>query len=117
MDLHRYGGRRPAIHPATTLPIGTLAVGLAALALASHLAAGRAERRNPPSGRLITVDGVRLHLLEQGQGNPNLLLHGYGASSEGFAISGVLDRLAANHRVIAIDRPGFGHSDRPRARD
>ena len=29
----------------------------------------------------------------------------------------MLDRLAANHRVIAIDRPGFGHSDRPRARD
>ena len=68
---HRYGGRRPAIRPATTLPIGTLAVGLAALALASHLAAGRAERRHPPRGRFITVDGVRLHLLEQGQGSPS----------------------------------------------
>ena len=28
----------------------------------------------------------------------------------------MLERLARNHRVIAIDRPGFGHSERPRDR-
>jgi pimeloyl-ACP methyl ester carboxylesterase len=35
---------------------------------------------------------------------------------EDFVASGLLDRLARDHRVIAFDRPGFGHSDRPRER-
>jgi pimeloyl-ACP methyl ester carboxylesterase len=30
--------------------------------------------------------------------------------------SGLLDRLAADHRVIAFDRPGFGYTARPRNR-
>jgi pimeloyl-ACP methyl ester carboxylesterase len=33
---------------------------------------------------------------------------------EDFESSGLLDAAAKNHRVIAFDRPGFGHSDRPR---
>src|SRR4030095_8120537 len=37
-------------------------------------------------------------------------------SLEDFEVSGLLDRLARDHRVIAFDRPGFGHSDRPRER-
>lgn len=116
MDLYHPGR---AIRPSTA-PLGTLAtagIGLAALALINHLAAGRAERRAPPRGRFVTVDGVRLHYLEQGEGTPILLLHGNGASAEDYAISGLLDRLSAEHRVVAIDRPGFGHSPRPRRRD
>jgi pimeloyl-ACP methyl ester carboxylesterase len=31
-----------------------------------------------------------------------------------FESSGLIDRLAQKHRVVAFDRPGFGHSDRPR---
>ncbi len=120
MDYYQQGRRALAIRPPAAAPFGTIAaaaVGLAALALVNHLAAGRAERANPPRGRFITVDGVRLHCIEQGQGSPILLLHGNGATAEDFAISGVLDRLSASHRVIAIDRPGFGYSERPRARD
>ena len=115
MDIIPHRGYRPAVAPLGTLAVATL--GLAALALVNHLAAGRAERRHPPRGRLITVDGVRLHVIEKGSGTPLLLLHGNGASAEDFVISGIFDRLASDHRVIAIDRPGFGHSERPRARD
>ena len=93
------------------------ALALGALAVANHLAGERAERQNPPRGRFITVDGVRLHYLEAGQGRPLLLLHGNGTSGEDFVISGIMQRLAADHRVIAIDRPGFGYSERPRERD
>lgn len=35
---------------------------------------------------------------------------------EDLEISGILDRAAASYRVIAFDRPGFGHSERPRNR-
>lgn len=56
---------------------------------------------------------MRLHYIDRGAGRPVVLLHGNGATTEDYAISGVLDLAARNHRVIAFDRPGFGHSERP----
>jgi pimeloyl-ACP methyl ester carboxylesterase len=75
----------------------------------------QAERDNPPRGRFITVDGVRLHYLDQGDGPALLLLHGNGVTAEDFRNAGLLDQLAQDYHVIAIDRPGFGYSERPRA--
>jgi pimeloyl-ACP methyl ester carboxylesterase len=80
------------------------------------LAAKRTERRNPPAGRFVTVDGVRLHYLERGQGPTLVLIHGNGVTAEDYVLSGLFERLAQNYRVIAIDRPGFGYSERPRNR-
>lgn len=76
----------------------------------------QAERANPPMGQFIDVDGIRLHYVERGQGQPVVLLHGNGGMTEDFAGSGLLDRAAASYRVIVFDRPGFGHSERPRNR-
>jgi pimeloyl-ACP methyl ester carboxylesterase len=45
-----------------------------------------------------------------------VLIHGNGVWLADFEASGLIDRLAREHRVIAIDRPGFGHSPRPRDR-
>ena len=78
--------------------------------------ARRAEQENPPIGRFITVGGVRLHYLERGSGQPLLLLHGNVVRLQDFLVSGLIDRLAERYRVIAFDRPGFGHSKRPRDR-
>ena len=36
--------------------------------------------------------------------------------AEDFLICGLLDQLAQRYRVIAVDRPGFGHTERPRHR-
>ena len=96
-----------------------LAVGAAVLvaaALTNHALARRAERRNPPEGKFITVDGVRLRYIERGTGPVIVLLHGNGTMARDFELSGVLDVLAKDHRVIAFDRPGFGFSERPRGR-
>lgn len=76
----------------------------------------QAERANPPTGQFIEVDGIRLHYVERGQGQAVVLLHGNGAMVEDFSASGLLDRLGAHYRVIVFDRPGFGHSERPRNR-
>lgn len=100
----------------------TLAIAVTATALVGTMAAvnyalgHRAERRNPARGHFVEAEGVRLHFLEQGSGPPVILLHGNGAMAEDFVISGVFGRLAAQYRVIAFDRPGFGHSDRSRDR-
>lgn len=74
----------------------------------------RAERDNPPSGQFIDIDGVRLHYIEQGEGPVLVLLHGNVVMADDFRMSGLLERLAQSHRVIAFDRPGFGYSERPR---
>lgn len=90
---------------------------LGALALLNGAAARRAERRHPPRGRFIEVDGVRLHYTDRGDGPPVVLVHGNVVSADDWDTSGVAPLLLeAGHRVIAFDRPGFGHSDRPRGR-
>src|SRR6202050_2059794 len=75
------------------------------------------ELRHPPHGRFIDVHGLRRHVVELGNNSdasdnlPVLLLHGAGANLKDMEIA-VGERLAARHRVILIDRPGFGFSAR-----
>jgi pimeloyl-ACP methyl ester carboxylesterase len=88
---------------------------LAATAVYNQLRARQAEADNPPLGDFLEVDGVELHYLESGEGDPIVLLHGNGAMAQDWVASGLLDQLALKHRVIAFDRPGFGHSERPRS--
>jgi pimeloyl-ACP methyl ester carboxylesterase len=59
-------------------------------------------------------DGARLHYVERGAGEPLVLLHGNGSMIEDFESSGLIDLAAKQYRVIVFDRPGFGHSSRPR---
>ena len=77
-----------------------------------------AERRHPPIGCFIEVDGVRLHYLERGDASapPVVLFHGNGAMIQDLAAAGLIDLLAHRYRVICFDRPGFGFSRRPRFR-
>ena len=93
-----------------------VAVGaLVATALLNQHLAKKAERDNPPAGRFLKVNGVRLHYIERGSGDPVVLLHGNGSMIQDFECSGLVDLVAKNHRVIVFDRPGFGHSERPRS--
>ncbi|MBV8819138.1 MAG: alpha/beta fold hydrolase, partial [Acidobacteriaceae bacterium] len=75
-----------------------------------------AERRNPPIGVFIECDGVRLHYIERGDAAAPcvVLFHGNGTMVQDLILSGLVDRLARDHRVICFDRPGFGYSQRPR---
>ena len=79
--------------------------------------AARANEAYPPKGRFVTADGVRLHYIERGRGRPVVVLHGNGMMAEDALVSDLLTSIAANsYRAVAIDRPGFGHSDRPRGK-
>ncbi len=59
----------------------------------------------------VTVDGLRIHYLEEGRGPPVLLLHGWPTSS--YLYRQVITPIAAHNRVVAMDMPGFGRSDKP----
>ncbi len=87
---------------------------LASVALLNQYLARKAERDNPPAGRFLEVKGVRLHYVERGRGDAVVMLHGNGSMIQDFKSSGLVDLVAKNHRAIVIDRPGFGHSERPR---
>ncbi len=87
---------------------------LAVTALVNRSLAKTAERDNPPNGQFLNVNGVRLHYVERGSGQPLVLLHGNGSMIQDFESSGLIDLAAKTYRVIVFDRPGFGHSDRPR---
>lgn len=106
-------GRRPGIGSDLLIASGILA-GAAALDVRAR--AREAERRFPPIGRFLEIDGVRVHCLDRGEGPPVVLLHGNGAMVHDWVLSGLFDRLTKGHRVIAIDRPGFGYTARPRSR-
>lgn len=90
---------------------------LAVLALLTQVGVLALERAHPAQGTMVEVVGGRLHIVEIGArdvaGPAIVMLHG--ASSNLEAIRQPLgERLAKNHRVILIDRPGHGWSTRDR---
>jgi pimeloyl-ACP methyl ester carboxylesterase len=87
---------------------------LVLLALVNYSIALLAERRRPPTGRFVEVNGARLHYTDQGAGRTVVLLHGNGVSGDDYSTSSVAERLVGAYRVIIFDRPGFGHTPRPR---
>ena len=93
---------------------------LAVLALVTQAGVYALKRNHPPEGSFIDVKGARLHVVELGptyaRGLPIVLVHG--ASSSLLTMRKPLgDKLAKNHRVILIDRPGHGWSTRDNIAD
>ena len=69
------------------------------------------EAHNPPQGQIVTVNGRDVHVSVTGTGPDVVLIHGAGGSNRDFTFD-LVERLAGDYRVFAIDRPGFGWSDR-----
>lgn len=90
-----------------------LAAGTLGLMLYTMFGVYRAERDYPPLGQYVEVEGLRLHYLSTGEGPTIVLLHGASATLRDFHAS-IYDPLARNHRIIALDRPGYGYSERPK---
>jgi pimeloyl-ACP methyl ester carboxylesterase len=64
-----------------------------------------------PDSRFAEVNGVRLHYLIAGHGEPILLLHGYAENSHMWLP--LIRELAGTNTVIAPDLRGFGRSSKP----
>lgn len=59
-------------------------------------------------------DGVKIHFVEKGAGDPVVLIHGFSASYQmNWGLPGIIDALATNYHVIAIDNRGHGKSGKP----
>lgn len=74
------------------------------------LATSQAQAEAPKS-QFAEANGVRLHYLIAGKGDPVILLHGYTESSHMWLP--LIDKLSKDHLVIAPDLRGFGQSGLP----
>jgi pimeloyl-ACP methyl ester carboxylesterase len=105
-----------AIGVAVAGPVGVLvgaSLGAAAGALGGA-AAGAAANPAVPSGTdTVNTDAVSLHIDDSGgSGRPVVLIHGWPLSAQAWEPQVSVLR-AAGYRVVAYDRRGFGHSDKP----
>jgi len=93
----------PAPTPALTDQLTTLRAAEDALLRTAGIPVERGEAPGP--------GGARLHYLMCGEGEPLVLLHDRGLAAALFAP--IFAPLAAQRRVIALDLPGWGLSDKP----
>ncbi|MEZ0222105.1 MAG: alpha/beta fold hydrolase, partial [Tardiphaga sp.] len=93
----------------------TVVAVLCVLAVATQVGVLVFERKYRPTGELVDVTGGRLHVVQIGprdaSGPPIVLIHGATSSMETMRLP-LGNMLAEKHRVILIDRPGFGWSTR-----
>jgi pimeloyl-ACP methyl ester carboxylesterase len=68
------------------------------------------QRKYPPLGVLVNVNGYKMHIYCIGEGSPTIILdHAGGGSSMDWSL--IQPKLAAHTRVCAYDRAGYGWSD------
>lgn len=68
--------------------------------------------RTQPDSQFVNANGLNIHYVENGQGDPVVLLHGW--PTHAYLWHNQMDALsAAGYRVIAPDQPGYGYSDKP----
>src|SRR5215472_18402265 len=63
----------------------------------------------PVEHRFIDLDGARIHYVDEGAGEPVLLLHGNPTWS--FLYRKIIAGLSDEFRCVALDYPGYGMSD------
>ncbi len=67
-----------------------------------------------PTVGTFDANGVKIRYVTQGEGEPVVLIHGLAASAfTNWQLPGIMTALAKDHRVIALDLPGHGGSDKP----
>ena len=87
------------------------AVSVLSIAFSVALIAPSPSFAQAPQGKFADVNGVRLHYLVAGNGDPVVLLHGFAETSHMWLP--LIARLSGKHTVIAPDLRGFGQSASP----
>lgn len=90
--------------------LGAIALYFLFPGVALRLAMGLARRIGRVRLREVEVDGHRLPYLEGGQGEPLLLLHGFGGNKDHWTM--IAPHLTPHFHVYAPDLPGFGDATR-----
>lgn len=94
--------------------IRSLAAGVVGGTALTVLLAGGAQAQVGPESHFVDSDGVRLHYIDEGGGEPVLLVHGLAANLDlNWVRPGVVAVLVdAGYRVVAYDARGHGRSEK-----
>ncbi|NLW98286.1 MAG: alpha/beta hydrolase [Actinomycetales bacterium] len=72
----------------------------------------REEAAHPPPGQLVAVNGHRLHVYAEGQGQSTLVfLSGSATAAPVLDFKGLYSRLSDEYRTVVVERAGYGWSD------
>ena len=93
------------------IPLGVAGLAIFGLAAWSAWVGTKAEDMVRADGEFLDLDGGCLHYVDTGPRDaPTIvMIHGILAQLRNFSYA-MLDDLAKDHRVVLIDRPGWGHS-------
>lgn len=97
------------------LTVGLIAGAAFAIDRRADLREAEAEALYGPSGELMDIDGVTVHALVTGSGPDLVLIHGASGNLRDFTYD-LVEPLSQHYRVIAIDRPGLGWTERLHAK-
>ena len=90
-----------------------LAVVILGLAVFAARTARKVEAALPPRGKFMQIDGERIHYVDAGGVGPDLvMIHGLAGNLMHFTYA-LADKLTGDFRVVIVDRPACGYSERP----
>jgi pimeloyl-ACP methyl ester carboxylesterase len=94
------------LHQAGMLRRASLLIALCAILVATVATAAE--------DKYFDSNGVKIHYLMEGKGEPVILIHGFTASVPvQWQLPGIFTKLAKDYQVIALDNRGHGRSDKP----
>lgn len=100
------------------IALAAVAALLCVLAAVTAIGVVAIERAHPATGRFVEVTGARMHLVELGSRDGAgadrpavVILHGASGNLKDMRLA-LGERLSARYRVVLIDRPGHGWSER-----
>lgn len=83
------------------------------LCLNSARYTSKIQKKHPAIGVMVPVNDADVHVLTAGTSGPVVvMIHGASANAREFEWT-LAPQLAETHRVLMVDRPGHGYSDRP----
>ena len=95
------------------LLLALIAVGALSACVSSAIYTSKVQDKYPASGELVDVNGSDVHVLTSGEAGPVvLMIHGASANAREFEWT-LAPRLSDTHRVLMVDRPGHGYTERP----
>jgi pimeloyl-ACP methyl ester carboxylesterase len=101
----------PHSHPWRALALTSLVITVTA-AFAATTTTGKDDRNQAGESRFTKLDGARIHYVNYGKGDEALvLIHGWTQNADAWRDN--VATLAKRNRVIVVELPGHGQSDKP----
>lgn len=80
--------------------------------ISHHTMTAYEQKKYPPVGQLVEVDGNNMHVYTKGDGeNTIVLLSGLGTAAPVLDFNPLINELANNNKVVVVETFGYGWSD------